>query len=174
MKIRFKPDRVSILKLLKTSNISRKLRILDRLGELNDRDRIKILLKVLEDSSWTLRERAAQQLATFGKRVLPRLKKLSVRGYWYTRAAACRALGEIGDVKALPEITTLIMNDVNPTVVQEASQALVAIVRRHPEEFCTFLTNMEFDEEEMNKIERVLESIDVDLFNEIRERLGNE
>jgi len=174
MKIRFKPEKTIILRLLKTSDVKKKLRIFNRLNELNERERIKILLKVLEDGSWTLRERAAYKLAEFGSRVVPRLKRLSIRGYWYTRAAACLALGEIGNLRALDEVVSLLLTDNNPTVIQEASQALVKIAQKTPVEFCTQLKEMALDAAKMEKILKVLEAGDITLFNTMKETLTNE
>jgi len=143
MKIRFKQDKETILRLLKTSNINRKLKILDKLNgaDTGEKDNIKILLKVLEDSSWTLREMAAYKLAKFGKRVVPRLKRLCVKGRWFTRASACLSLGEIGDLKGLDSIIDILLTDNNPTVIKEASNALVKIAQKIPFEFAKKLSS---------------------------------
>ena len=100
MKIRFTQNKRTILQLMQTSNLKKKLRMIDRFNGINERDTISILLKVLEDKSWALREKAAYKLIEYGNRVIPRLERLLDRGYWYTRAAACLVLGEIGNPRS--------------------------------------------------------------------------
>ncbi len=135
MKYFLKTDKETILKLLKDKDINKKLKILRRLDDLSDSDRIRVLLKILEDSSWYLRERATIELAKAGSRVVPRLIKLCQRGFWFTRAAACRALGEIGALDALSTIIDLLLNDTNPTVIKEGKDALMKIAEKNTEIF---------------------------------------
>ncbi|KPJ74235.1 hypothetical protein AMJ52_01295 [candidate division TA06 bacterium DG_78] len=175
MKIRFKQNKATILKLLDSSpSIKRKLKILDKLNGTNEKDNIIILLKVLEDTSWSLREKAAYKLAAFGPRVVNRLKKLCVRGYWFTRASACLSLGEIGDLRALAVIVKLLLTDDNPTVIKEASQALVKMARRMPAEFAAHLQEIELDKPQMIKILITLETIDIEVYSRIKELIENE
>jgi|UniRef100_A0A7V3VU66 HEAT repeat protein len=124
MKISLKTDKETLLKLLKEGDFNKKLKIFNKLGELSESDRIKILLKILEDNSWYLREQATCELAKYGNKLVPRLKKLCSKGFWYTRAAACRTLGEIGDLEGMDAILNLLFNDTNPTVVKEAKGAI--------------------------------------------------
>ncbi|HEX7319183.1 MAG TPA: HEAT repeat domain-containing protein [bacterium] len=133
MKITLKPDKETILKLLKNTEMSKKLRVFSKLNDLNEIDRTKILLKVLENGSWCLREKSAHELARLGTKVMPRLMRLCSKGYWFTRAAACLSLGEIGDPAALPPILKLVLKDDNPTVAKEARIALVKIVLKDPQ-----------------------------------------
>lgn len=174
MTIKFKPEKGAILKLLRTSNVNKKLKIFERLDELPEKNKIKILMKILEDSSWMLREKAAYKLAAYGSRVVPRLKKLSIQGYWYTRAAACLALGEIGNTKALDEIVSLLLIDNNPTVLHEASKALVKLAQVDPNKFCARLQAKELDEVQMEKILNVVKREDADLFIELKNTLHDE
>lgn len=133
MKITFKPDKETILKLLKDTEMSKKLKVFSKLNDLNEIDRTKILLKVLENGSWCLREKSAHELAKLGIKVMPRLMRLCSKGYWFTRAAACLSLGEIGDPAALPPILRLVLKDDNPTVAKEARTALVKIALKDPQ-----------------------------------------
>ena len=174
MKIKFKQDKKTILKLLKTANIKRKLKILDKMNGFNEKDSIKILLKVLEDNSWTMREKAAYKLAEFGKQVVPRLKKLLDRGYWFTRASACITLGEIGDPKSLDSIIHLLLIEDNPTVIKEASTALVKLALKDPVEFSKKLKEMSLDESKMLKILIILESNNTELYTSIKELMQND
>jgi HEAT repeat protein len=59
--------------------------------------------------------------------------RLCSKGYWFTRAAACLSLGEIGDAEALPPILKLVLKDDNPTVVKEARTALLKIALKDPQ-----------------------------------------
>jgi HEAT repeat protein len=174
MKIKFKQNKDTILNSLKTANIKRKLSILDKMNGVNEKDSMKILLKILEDNSWTLREKAAYKLAGYGKKVVPRLKKLINRGYWFCRAAACIALGEIGDIKSLDSIIDLLLFDNNPTVIKEASTALVKMARREPAKFARRLTEMSLDEPKMLKILITLETNDIEIYTLIKEFTQNE
>ncbi len=174
MKIKFKQDKDTILKLLKTATIKRKLKILDKLNGVNEKDSIKILLKVLEDNSWTLREKAAFELAKFGNRIVPRLEKILARGYWYARASACRTLGEIGNLKVLNSIVTLLLTDENPTVIKEASTALVKMARIKPLEFSEKLHEMALDDDKMAKILKIIEEVDEDIHTIISENMAHE
>ncbi|GAG55216.1 unnamed protein product [marine sediment metagenome] len=175
MKIRFKQNKETILKLLETSpNIKKKLKILDKLNGANEKDNIKILLKVLEDTSWSMREKAAHKLAAFGTRVVNRLKTLCERGYWFTRASACLSLGEIGNLRALNAIVKLLLTDENPTVIKEASQALVNMARNMPVKFAEKLQEIELEKHQILKIFITLETTDTEIYSTIKEIIENE
>ncbi len=174
MKIRFKQDKKTVLKLLKTASTKRKLKIIDRLNGINERDSVSILLKVLEDNSWVMRERAAYRLAGFGNRVVPRLLRLLSRGFWYTRASACLALGEIGNLKSLAALAFLALNDDNPTVVKEASAALVKLAKNKPPEFSEQLKNISLDDSEMTQIFEIIKNIDPQICATVKEEIGYE
>jgi HEAT repeat protein len=165
MNIRFHPDRETILKILETSTISKKLKILDRLNGTNEKDTIKILIKILEDTSWCMREKAAYKLASYGTRVIPRLKNLCRRGHWYTRAAACLSLGEIGDTHGLEPVVDLFLNDANPTVIKEANQALHKIFRRMPDACVQIMKTLNLNADQTS---RILKCLDQDTLARIK------
>lgn len=146
MKISLKTDKETLLKLLKDSDFNKKLKIFNKLGDLSESDRIKILLKILEDSSWYLREQATKELVQFGNKLVPRLKKLCNKGFWYTRAAACRTLGEIGDLDATGTILKLLLNDDNPTVLKEAKQAIKKIAEKNGENFLVLIRQLRIEQ----------------------------
>jgi HEAT repeat protein len=174
MKIRLKQNRKAILELLKTSNIKRKLKILEKLNGVNERESIKILLKILEDTSWTLREKAANRLVHYGNRVVPRLEKLLARGFWYTRASACLTLGEIGNFRALEPIIQLYLTDDNPTVIKEASGALVKLGKRDPLQFAEKLEEMELTDFQQQRILQIIADFDPETHTTIMEELAHE
>lgn len=160
MKIRLKQDKRTILQLLKTSSVKKKIRILDRLNGVNERDSINILLKILEDQSWALREKAARKIIGYGSRVVPRLEHLLKRGYWYTRAAACLALGEIANQRSLKVIIVLLIHDDNPTVQKEATCALVKILRQHPTVYKDTVQALNIKTEDHNQLCSLVQKID--------------
>uniref|UniRef100_A0A7C4XLE5 HEAT repeat domain-containing protein n=1 Tax=candidate division WOR-3 bacterium TaxID=2052148 RepID=A0A7C4XLE5_UNCW3 len=145
VKILIKTDRETALKLLKDKDINKKLKIFNRLNELPESDRVKVLLKILEDSSWSLREKASIELAKFGAKVVPRLIKLCRRGFWFTRAAACRTLGEIGDINGVEVILELLTKDDNPTVIKEGKISLIKIAAKNGDGFLLKLKEMVFE-----------------------------
>ncbi|MGB3340107.1 MAG: HEAT repeat domain-containing protein [bacterium] len=173
MKIKFKQDKITILRLLESSNIKRKIRILDRLNGVNEKDSIKILLKVLEDTSWTMREKAARKLAGYGNRVVPRLERLLTRGYWFTRAAACLSLGEIANIKVVNSLIELVISDENPTVRKEASTALVKIATKEPFVFSEVLKDLSLDGKVLTCILEPIENAAPDIHDVIKEELEN-
>ena len=173
MKIKFKQDKETILKLLESSNLKRKVRILEKLNGVNEKDSIKILLKVLEDASWTLREKAAYKLAKYGNRVVPRLKRLLTRGYWFTRAAACLSLGEIGNIETADSLIELLVNDENPTVRKEASTALTKLATQEPLEFSDMIRELALDEKVLASILKIIADTDPGVHKAIKEELEN-
>jgi HEAT repeat protein len=174
MKIRFKQDKKTILKILKTAGIKRKLKVIDKLNGVNERDSINILLKILEDKSWVMREKAAHKLANFGNRVVPRLLRLINRGFWYTRASTCVALGEIGNIKALDAVVMLILKDINPTVLKEASTTLIKLAKNQPLEVIDKLKEMELSTGDLEKILGILKAGDSELSTIITEETEHE
>ncbi|MCX7995363.1 MAG: HEAT repeat domain-containing protein [candidate division WOR-3 bacterium] len=167
MKISIKTDRETLLKILKDGDINKKLKIFSKLDDLSESDRIKILLKILEDNSWYLREQATLELAKFGNRVLPRLKKLCNKGFWYTRAAACRTLGEIGDLDGLATVITLLMNDTNPTVIKEAKEGIKKFAIKNGDDFFKKLQELKTELNLTENFYRVL----IECLPEYRERI---
>ena len=174
MKIQFKRNKRTVLKLLRTTSTEKKLRVLDRLDGMNDADTIKILLKVLEDTSWVMREKAAHKLARYGKRVVPRLVKLLDRGFWYTRAAACIALGEIASAKTVGPIVAVFLHDGNPTVQREAITALVKIAQKNPSLFSDALKELRLDETSSLRLLLAIETNDAKTYQDVKTLFMNE
>jgi HEAT repeat protein len=87
---------------------------------------VDVLLDVLKQESWYLRDQAARALATMGEPVVDRLIDMLEVGLWYTRSAAASALGRMGlPVAAAPLVALL--RDPNRTVRDSARDALVQI-----------------------------------------------
>ncbi len=91
---------------------------------------VPLLLELLCDQSWHVRERAVEALAERGEEVVAPLSSLLHDGLWYTRACAAEALGKIGAVPSLRTLATRLGDD-NETVRRAVSVALAAMVRRH-------------------------------------------
>ena len=91
-------------------------------------DSIEVLLDVLKQESWFLRDQAARALATLGESVVDPLIDYLDSGLWYTRTAAASALGRMGlPVAAAPLVSLL--KDPNRTVRDAARDALVLVCR---------------------------------------------
>jgi HEAT repeat protein len=174
MRIKLKQDKDTIQRILASDDVERKLRVLDKLDGVNEKDSIKILIKTLEDTSWCMREKAAHKLATYGTRISLRLTRLLTKGYWYTRASACLALGEIADMRTVAPIVKVLINDENPTVIKEASNALVNLASRKPKKFALRLSDMELPENELRSVLFSLEQNDIDLYQKIKDLLVDE
>lgn len=174
MRIKLIQDRDTILKILKSDDIEKKLRLLDKLDGVNTKDSVKILVKMLEDKSWVMREKAALKLAAYGPKVSLRLKRLLRKGYWYTRASACLALGEIADIHMIEPIVTVLLNDENPTVQKEASNAILKLARKKPDKFAHELTNIALRTNELNTVLATLEQLGIEQYSKIKEKVMNE
>lgn len=87
-------------------------------------DSIEILLDVLKQESWFLRDQAARALATLGDAVIDPLIEYLGSGLWYTRTAAASALGWMASPVAAAPLVQL-LRDPNRTVRDAARDALV-------------------------------------------------
>ena len=97
-----------------------------QLAEQPSAGSVDVLLDVLKQESWYLRDQAARALATMGEAVVDRLIDMLEVGLWYTRSAAASALGRMGlPVAAAPLVALL--RDPNRTVRDAARDALVQI-----------------------------------------------
>jgi HEAT repeat protein len=97
-----------------------------QLAEQPTNGSVDVLLDVLKQESWYLRDQAARALATIGEPVVDRLIEMLEVGLWYTRSSAASALGRMGlPVAATPLVDLL--RDPNRTVRDAARDALVQI-----------------------------------------------
>lgn len=87
---------------------------------------VEMLLDVLEQESWFLRDQAGRALAQMGELVVEPLIEYLGSGLWYTRAIAATTLGRIGLPLAAGPLTSL-LRDPNRTVRDAAWDALVAL-----------------------------------------------
>ncbi|MGE5177171.1 MAG: HEAT repeat domain-containing protein [Hyphomicrobiales bacterium] len=89
---------------------------------------VEVLLEVLEQESWFLREEAGRALASIGDSVVEPLIELLGSGLWYTRAVAATTLGRIGLPLAAGPLTD-VLRDPNRTVRDAAWSALTQLAR---------------------------------------------
>jgi len=89
---------------------------------------VEVLLDVLKQESWFLRDQASRALAGFGEGVVDPLIELLGNGLWYTRTAAASALGTMGLPVAAGPLTEL-LRDSNRTVRDAGRDALVSLCR---------------------------------------------
>ena len=87
-----------------------------------------MLLDVLQQESWFLRDQAARVLATMGEPVLAPLVEYLGSGLWYTRASAVTALGRMGNPRAAAPLVGM-LNDPNRTVRDAVWDALLLLCR---------------------------------------------
>jgi HEAT repeat protein len=87
---------------------------------------IEVLLDVLTQESWFLRDQAARALASLGEDVFDSLVEYLGSGLWYTRAAAASALGRMALPIAAEPLTNL-LRDPNRTVRDAGWDALVKL-----------------------------------------------
>jgi HEAT repeat protein len=89
---------------------------------------VEVLLDVLTQESWFLRDQAARALASLGEDVFEPLVEYLGSGLWYTRAAAASALGRMGLPIAAAPLTRL-LRDPNRTVRDAGWDALLLLAR---------------------------------------------
>lgn len=154
-----------ISKLLLNNSIEKRLEGMRLLMELEEKERIPLLLRIIEDSSWSLRELAAKELVKFGSRVVPRLLKVARSSLWYARSASCNALGEIADIRAIDIMLELIRTDTNPTVLKEATIALAKILLRN----LPFLKDR-VEEAMWQRFSSLLKEYDPNLYEEVTKK----
>jgi HEAT repeat protein len=95
-----------------------------------DPEAISLLVECLCDESWFLRELAENAFLRLGADHVTVLLPLLEEGLWYTRTSVSRILGRLGERRAVPGLLRL-CDDANESVVEEATQALVAIGRQN-------------------------------------------
>ncbi|MBU1698852.1 MAG: hypothetical protein KJ970_16200 [Candidatus Eisenbacteria bacterium] len=78
---------------------------------------------------WSLREKIADRLVLAGPVAIPALLEMLENGLWYSRAATLKALGRMGDWRALLPVLNACW-DQNQTVSEDGLQAVLDFCRR--------------------------------------------
>ena len=112
---------------LKRRNLEGKRALIADLESKKSDRAYEILVDLLEDESWYLRELAVNALTDAGEKVVPRLYAYMESGLWYTRSAAARALGRMQWVDSLPRLIEL-LHEANATVRESALASIADLV----------------------------------------------
>lgn len=90
---------------------------------------VALLLEILCDESWYLRELAIEALGEMDEIAIAPLLTLLRSGLWYSRASAAKALGLIGDRRTVLPLAAL-LDDANTTVAAAGAEGLIGLCRR--------------------------------------------
>ncbi len=117
------------VELLKSRDLKKRMAAVDIAAELDTAGSVAVLIKAIQDQSWSLREHAIKRTVRAGHQAVGPLVRLLKDGVWYTRAAAVQALELIGEIGALNAIIMLI-KDPNHSVSEAARKAVSALAGR--------------------------------------------
>jgi HEAT repeat protein len=119
-----------MLDLIRSKSFEGRKALVDELRREPTPRSVAMLIEMLNDESWSLRELAVSALATTPEKLSgPPLMDVVVNGLWYSRAAAARALGRLGYLDALPRLLSL-LGESNRTITDDAVRALIDMARR--------------------------------------------
>ena len=115
------------LEALRKKNLEGKKMFIEELRKQKTPKAVSLLLEILCDESWYLRELAIGALVEAGTMAEAPLHKVLTSGLWYTRSAAARALGRLGYALASADVLRL-LDEPNRTVRESAVDALKALM----------------------------------------------
>lgn len=90
---------------------------------------IPLLVEMLGNESWMLRQAAAEALASLGPQALDPLLPLARSGVWYSRAGAAHVLGAVGGAEAIHVLVSM-LDDENRTVREAGIEAIRQVCKR--------------------------------------------
>lgn len=111
------------VELFKSRDPRKRRWAVDLAAELGTPEAAALLIKALQDQSWSLREYAIGKSARLGRPMVAPLCRLLNSGIWFSRAAAVQALRAIGDPRALGPLC-LVAGDGNRSVAGSAMAAV--------------------------------------------------
>jgi len=120
---------IEIVEQFKSRDIAKRMAAVSRAAGEGSPESVAILVKALQDSSWSLREHAVARTAEAGEAAIPSLVRLLESGVWYARASAARVLETTGDERALVALA-LQTGDANVSVSQASEKSLAAVIDR--------------------------------------------
>ena len=120
---------IEIVEQFKSRDIARRMAAVSRAAEAGTPEAVALLVKALQDPSWSLREHAVASAAAAGEPAKPSLVRLLGSGVWFARASAARVLEVTGDERALVPLA-LQTGDANASVSQAAGKSLSAVIDR--------------------------------------------
>lgn len=115
-----------LLDRLRLENVAGKRNLIEDLKKRKSQRSMSLLVEMLQDESWYLREQAVKALSEAGSEAREPVSALLENGLWYTRAAAAKVLGEIGGEDEVGRLVDC-LTDSNMTVQGAAAAALVQI-----------------------------------------------
>jgi HEAT repeat protein len=116
------------LERLRLKNLAGKKNLIEDLKKRKSERSVSLLVEMLHDESWYLREQAVKALSEAGEDAKEPVLGVLADGLWYARAAAAKVLGVIGGGAAVGRLTDSLL-DSNMTVQGAAAAALVKIAR---------------------------------------------
>ncbi len=114
------------LEALRRKNLEGKKLFIEELRDQKTPKSVSLLLEILCDESWYLRDLAIGALVESGEIARGPLRNVFRSGLWYTRAAAGIALGRLGDKPSAPGILAL-LDEPNRTVREAAAKAALRL-----------------------------------------------
>lgn len=117
-----------ILERLRLKNMAGKKNLIEDLKKRKSQRSVSLLVEMLQDESWYLREQAVQALCDAGDEATEPVRRVLQEGLWYARAAAAKVLGRVGDSQSVTMLTDCLL-DSNLTVQGAAAAALVDIAK---------------------------------------------
>jgi HEAT repeat protein len=113
--------------LFKSRDVKKRREAIDLAASLDSREAAALMIKALQDQSWSLREYAIGKGADLGSPLVGPLCRLLRSGVWYSRAAAVKVLELIGDRRALLPLSA-VLGDGNRSVADAAKSAFAALL----------------------------------------------
>jgi HEAT repeat protein len=115
--------------LLRSSDLTERARGVEALSGIPGDEATDALASILHETSWFLRDRAAQALAEREGGVGAMLRVLE-GGAWFARASGCDALGRAGESRAFGALVSQIL-DRNVSVQKSAADAIHRLTEIH-------------------------------------------
>ncbi len=110
-------------------DLDERARLVDALAATPGDEAARDLAELLKESSWSLRARAVDALASRGDSLSPTIAIVE-NGPWYAKASACDVLGRLEDPRGCVAIARALL-DRNVSVQKSAAFAMRALAARH-------------------------------------------
>ncbi len=115
------------VELFRSKDQAKRRLAVDIASQLGSAGAVALLLKSIQDQSWSLREYSVAKIALAGGKAVDPLCRILRDGVWYARAAAAQALGLIGALSALRHLIPL-TSDPNRSVSDAAAKAAEQLI----------------------------------------------
>jgi HEAT repeat protein len=113
-----------LIESLKNSDWIVRMQAARALGRINDQASVPHLIPLLQDKVKAVREEASTALAAIGEPALPALRDATTHGDWLVRLHAVEALGKTKSSLAVEPLLSLLFNDHDSAVREDAVRAL--------------------------------------------------